>query len=219
MTKTVKTAAAKITGLRTAKPADKRGPKAGSAMSNQSAREAAPKINPDTIVAVAGQRSGPPTRIVETKKADGTPGKCVAIPQHAFVGELTKLAVVGGSLKAVEAYIATHKPTAKLATGITSRDAPHASKAVGDQRAAPVKADRTVKAAKTKARAPGGDRTYVVTGTNNAKPDSWRHHMLAMIMACTSTEAAKAKHAKSGKFVGNKLDFNWTAASGFIKFN
>lgn len=209
-----------ITGLRTAKPADKRGPKAGSAMSNQSAREVpAKKINPDVISDIAGQRSGPPSRIIETKKPDGTLGKCVVIPQHAFVGELTKLAVVGGSLKAVEAYIATHKPNAKLANGITSRDAPNASKAVADQRsnkAAPAsaaKATSTKAAPKAKADSglPDASAKLTVVAANPKKSG-------------TSTYTRYAAAYKVGRTLADVLkntttaDVKWDMARGFIRF-
>lgn len=210
-----------ITGLRTAKPADKRGPKAGSAMSNQSAREdtsakkpAPAKINPDTITGLANQRSGPPTTIVETKKADGTLGKCVAIPQSQFIGELTKLAKVGGSLKAVEAYIKAHKPEAKLANGVTGRDAPHASKAVSDAVGGAAK-PKAVAAAKPEKKAPaakvedGKKLTFVAPNPKKPGTATYDRYAQAYKVGKTITEVLRAT---------TRADIDWDVKRGFITF-
>lgn len=75
------------------------------------------------------------------------------------------------------------------------------------------------KAALNKAPSAGQGRTYKVNKkANEAKADSWRAHMTAVITGSTSTTDAKAAHAKSGKFSANKLDFNWAAKNGFITF-
>lgn len=115
---------------------------------------------------------------------------------------------------------AVPKPAAKLANGLDTRNAPHSAKAVRDARAAakPAKA-ATPKAAKNKQPARGTDRSYTVGKTKNtAKADSWRGYMLTTIMGCKDTAAAKAKHAKAGKFSDKKLDFNWAASQGYITF-
>lgn len=113
------------------------------------------------------------------------------------------------------------KPTARLARGIGSGDAPHSAKAVADQPKADAKGKSAKpaapKAAKNKQPARGADRDYAKGKTAiTAKPDSWRHHMLTVIQKHTNTAKAKAAHEKSGKFSGNKLDFNWAAAQGYI---
>lgn len=118
------------------------------------------------------------------------------------------------------------KPQARLANGITGRDAPHSSAALQAQakeRAASksTKAEKKAapKAAKNKAPARGADRDYTRGKTEiKANKDSWRYHMLTMITKHTNTAKAKAAHEKSGKFSSNKLDFNWAAAQGYITF-
>lgn len=226
-----------ITGLRTAKPADKRGPKSGSAMSNQSAkyvpdaatkaeiskeaksrRAPAVKHNPDTITGVASPRSGPPSTILETKKADGSLGKCLVIPQNRFVGEVTKLAKIGMSLKAVEQYLATHKPDAKLANGITSRDAPHSAKHVADAAAAkgkPAPAAKTTKAAaKPAAKASKGkvEDTAKLTfvAPNPKKPGTATFDRYKAAYKVGRTVADVLKHT-------TRADIDWDLKRGFIK--
>lgn len=115
------------------------------------------------------------------------------------------------------------KPQARLAQGVDSHNSPHSAKSVADQKrsakgngkAAPAKAG------KNKQPSRGAERSYsvIAKAENKARPDTWRYHMTAMIVGATDTAAAKAKHAKSGKFPGNKLDFNWAANNGFIKFS
>jgi hypothetical protein len=114
------------------------------------------------------------------------------------------------------------KPQARLAQGVDSHNSPHSAKAVADARkGAKGSKAAPAKAGKNKQPSRGAERSYtVVKGTENkARPDTWRHHMTSMIISATDTAAAKAKHAKSGKFPGNKLDFNWAANNSFIKFS
>lgn len=147
---------------------------------------------------------------------------------------LRKLAVVGGSYKAVKAEIAKLPPKeAKLANGLDSKNAPQSAKAAADSRKAAAKAepakpaakpakgktDRTAKADKNKQPSKGADRSYVKgTRKDESKPDTFRRYMLTTILAHKSTAAAKAAHAKSGKYPTHKLDFNWAAQQGYIKF-
>jgi hypothetical protein len=53
---------------------------------------------------------------------------------------------------------------------------------------------------------------------DESKPDTFRRYMLSTIMKAKDTDSAKAAHAKSGKYPTHKLDFNWTAQQGYIKF-
>jgi hypothetical protein len=81
------------------------------------------------------------------------------------------------------------------------------------------KAKATKKAAAPKTPRVTANRAYAKGATKNeAKPGTWRHHMLTMIQAHKSTDDAKAAHAKSGEYVGQALDFNWAAKQGYIAF-
>lgn len=259
MTKTTKTAtkpaapkAAPKAATKTAAKTAKRphGGKPGSAMANQSAVYAdpaaitgkaasrakgkpieAPKAagKPDAIKAVKPVTSGGDYVVIESNG-----GKSEAIHRGRITGELAKLAVVGGSLKAVQDWLKTHKPEAKLATGLTSRIAPQSAMAAAESRkpatkAAPAPAVKaapaTVKAApKAAAKLPRkaasrGDRAYKSTDKpDTSKAGSFRTYMISTIRAHKSTEAAKAAHAKSGQFAHERLNFNWAAQHGYIAF-
>lgn len=119
------------------------------------------------------------------------------------------------------------KPTARLANGIAAKDAPQSAKAVADQaKASPPKAGKakaaapkTGKADKNKQPSNGKVRTYKKGDRKNeARADTWRFYMLETIMGAKDTDAAKAAHAKSGKFSDNKLDFKWADQQGYISF-
>jgi len=256
MTKTTKTAAPK-------KPIQKKGPplpsaakakrphggKPGSAMSSQSAVYAdpaditgkaasrakgtpitAPKVagKPDAIKAVKPVTSGGDYVVVESNG-----GKSEAIHRGRITGELAKLAVVGGSLKAVQNWLKANKPEAKLATGLTSRIAPQSAMAAAESRkpakaapaaakaAAPAPAAKPAKAAAKLPRkaASRADRTYKATDKpDTSKAGSFRTYMISTIRAHKTTEAAKAAHAKSGQFAHERLNFNWAAQHGYIAF-
>lgn len=150
-------------------------------------------------------------------------------PIYGDTAEFRKIAAVGQPYDAARKWDMANpavKPTAKLANGIDSRTAPHSAKAVADQKATPAKAKAsksakaaTPKAAKNKAPSAGANRTYSKGKTAiNAKPDTWRYHMLTTIVGAKDTDSAKAAHAKSKKFTDRKLDFNWAASQGYITF-
>lgn len=233
---TVNTAAKAIKGARTAKSADTRGPKKGSAMTNQSstgyaAGELTGKKPSDTISTVKNTTSGAPHTVVS---AAGMPD--VLIPQGRFTGELAKLAKVGASYKALAAAWAAAKanpPAAKLARGVDAQNSPHTAKAIADAKRAgakhdPVakalagkmhtpKAEKPAKAAKTTEAKPTADRTYKPTKkADTSKPDSFRTYMISTIRAHKSTNAAKAAHAASGKFSHERLNFKWAETNGYI---
>jgi len=42
--------------------------------------------------------------------------------------------------------------------------------------------------------------------------------MLAIILTHRSTDDAMAAHKASGRFVDDRLDFNWAAREGYIRF-
>jgi len=185
----------------------------------KAARKAKPaaKVDGNRIVTVTYDNS---QSYVVVCAPDGT----VNYPRTAETPELRAAAIVGGSFRVVKGLVAglPVKP-AKLAEGVTSRTAPHSAKAARDASAAakPAKAAKpaakAAKAAKAKQPAKGTNRAYKVgTTANEARPDSWRHHLLTMVMTHKDTDSAKAAHAKSGKFSANKLDFNFAAAKGYI---
>jgi hypothetical protein len=230
-TKNTAAKTAPITGTRTAKPADKRGPKAGQARSNQSAKLSAPaKVK--AIDSVKDTTSGTPHVCITA------PGKdTILIPRNLFVGTLPKLAKVGASHKALkDAWTAAKesRPAAKLATGVDAHNAPHAAKAIADSKAKGKGADPVAKALEgkmrkgdakqaPKAKAPAksaterkvniaNDRTYKVTSKNHgAKPGSKRATQLEIVFSHTSTAKARLAGAES-------CDFKFAADKGFIKF-
>lgn len=194
----------------------------------KSARKAAPAKaqpakNPDLIVTNINDSTG--AHIVVTSAGGAT----ISYPRYGDDKQRRALSAIGGSLKALQADLKARppiKPQAQMARGTDAHTAPHSAKAVADQRAAAAKAKggnatkpAAPKAAKNKAPARGADRDYTRGKTAIvAKPDSWRHHMLTVITKHGNTAKAKAAHEKSGKFSGNKLDFNWAAAQGYITF-
>lgn len=153
-------------------------------------------------------------------------GKSLPIKRSAYIGQLTKIAVVGGSMKAVEEYIKQHKPEAKLANGLSGKDAPQSAMAAAASRkaaaepAAPVKTGKTakVKAQKEAKAASKGDFAYSIGKPADRAEGSWTQHMLTMIQKAQDTAAAKALHAKSGKFTDKKLHFSWARDKGYIKY-
>lgn len=126
----------------------------------------------------------------------------------------TPLKVMGtefASLKAAKAKRASVRASLEFAAKQPRPD-PTAPKAA--KPAKPAKAKPAPKAA--------ADRAYTVPKTAtavDAKPGSWRLHMLTMIVSHKSTAAAKAAHVASGKFAGQALDFNWSAKQGYITFS
>lgn len=201
----------------TTKKSAPKGPKQGSARSNQMSAPVK-SANTDTITAVIPARTGNGV-IVQA----GTNNLVIAPWQDK--GTTRKLAVVGGSLKAVRDHIATiEKPKAKLARGVDSHNSPQSAKAVADQAKTAPKAtnkgkSRAEKAAKTKQPARGTNRKYKLAGRKDeSKPGTFRTYMLTTIMTHKDTDSAKAAHAKSRQYPNHKLDFNWTAQQGYIAF-
>lgn len=132
MTKTVSKSAK--TKPATAKPAPKAAPKAKPA-----------KVDPDLITSAKGTTSGPSKLVVVA--GAGT----VAIDDNKLTKQLTALCKVGGSLAAVQAYLAQHgKAQPALARGVEARINPHSSKAVQDSRATAQPAKTDPKASKEK---------------------------------------------------------------------
>ena len=215
MTKTVKTAktvSAKTPSLAKASAILGKALVPAKAAKRAKAKPAA-KVNPNRIATVTLDNSQ--SYVVVT-----APAGTVTFDRTRETAELRAAAIVGGSFSVVKALAAAlPKPNAKLAQGVDSRNAPHSAKAVADQKVKPAKAAKakTPKAAKGKAPAKGTNRPYKLGKTaNEARPDSWRHHLLTMVMTHSDTDSAKAAHAKSGKFSANKLDFNFCAAKGYI---
>ena len=164
--------------------------------------------------------------------ASGGIGICVTTSRDRSIviqridKEVNRLSKVGEPVAALEAYLKTQpKPQARLAAGVDSHNSPHSAKAAADQRKGAKPATgkagkaRTEKAAKAKQPSRGTSRAYKLGDRKDeSKPDTFRRYMLSTIMAHKTTDAAKAAHAKSGKYPTHKLDFNWSAQQGYIKF-
>lgn len=232
--KGVPTEAAKARARARARAAAK-GPKPGAARSNQTAKLAdteakatkfvadykASKLatRPDVIKEVKGTADG---RYIAVKAGDNTLTYPVALAGGGK--ELAKLAAVGASFKALQNWLKTHKPEAKLATGLNGHSAPQSAMAAAESRksgngsstasATSGSAKAAKKAAHTTSK---GDFTYVVGKANDTRADTWTYHMVTIIQSVTDTATARAKHDKSGRYVGKKLDFTWAKAKGFIK--
>lgn len=210
-----------------------KGPKPGSARSNQhikyaaddatGRKAAAPAAKPtDKITSVKATSSGDYIAVCN-HTAGALDGDTITYRRNAETPELKKLAVVGASMRAVTEYLAKQKPEAKLANGVDSKSSVHARKAIDDAKRAKALAGKVApaakapKAAKAKAPATGAEWEYKLGASKNeAREGTWRYHMLRMIQDHTSTADAKAAHAKSKQFPGSKLDFNWAARTGYI---
>jgi hypothetical protein len=202
-----------------------KGPKPGATRSNQTA-----KLEPETVGAKASKLIVKPDAIKAMKiTVDGSymaveagSGASLVYPR-TLTGraELAKLAAVGASFKALQAWLKTNKPEAKLATGLDGRNAPQSAMAAAESRAgakADVPAPTAGKAKATAKVSMKGDFSYAVGKANDTRPDTWTHYMVALIQKHTDTASAKSAHAKTGKFVGKKLDFTWCRdKKGFIK--
>lgn len=215
MTKaTKKTAPAKITGVPTeaakAKARAKaKGPKPGSARSNQSEKYSAGELTKksDKITQVKSLTPASAQKTVIT-----TADQNIIVDNSKLTSDLLKLAAVGGSFKAVQEWLATHRPQARLAKGLDGRNAPHSVAAAAEGRK-PVTATKPA-AAKLSRK---GDFAYKVGKANDTRADTWTHYMVEVIQKHSDTASARAAHEKSGKFAGKKLDFNWSKAKGYIK--
>jgi hypothetical protein len=169
---------------------------------------------PDVIKSVKNDNGG--NYVVVTAGEDQT----LSYLRAKESAELRKLAAVGASFKAVQAYLKTHKGEAKLATGLNGNNAPQSAAAAAASRKGDAKVPASATAAKpttTAKKLPHkGDYDYKVGRPNDTRLDTWTHHMISVIQSKTNTADARAAHEKSGKFVGKKLDFTWAKVKGFI---
>jgi hypothetical protein len=136
--------------------------------------------------------------------------------------EVNRLTRLGEPVAPLETYLKTQpKPRAQLAKGVDAHTAPHSAKAVADQpKGGKGTKARTEKAAKAKQPSKGSNRAYKLgKRKDESRADTWRRHMLTMIMKNKDTDSAKAAHAKSGKYPDHKLDFNWANQQDYIKFS
>lgn len=147
--------------------------------------------------------------------APGNP--TLLIPHNRLSADLRKLANVGGSYKALVAawkVVQANPPVAKLANGVDSRSAPHASKAVADAKAksTPAKAAPKAKADGKKAErkaeraakaAPKGDDKRAITivkkdfafgREGTARRSSWDKAMKAKTVAAYIAAGGAAKY-------------------------
>jgi hypothetical protein len=159
-------------------------------------------------------------------------GDTLSFPSDRWSGELRAACAVGQSFKAAEALwakLAKAAPAAKLATGISGRDAPHASKAIADSKAkaapaakATAPASKAAPAAKAPAPAKGADRTYKALANLadlGLREGTWTIYMVGLALKHTSTAKADAELAKKPfDAKARKLDWTWMAAKKFIAF-
>lgn len=212
MTKTTKTAAKKTTTTRKGKA---------------NVRSAAEKANGDIIK----QSSAISDNNQEQHLVLSNDGRQLIIPTVRWAGDIRELSAVGGSMDKLEAAWAKAN-TAKLANGISGRDAPHAAKSIADNKAkqskaapkAPAKGKAKPAKAKVAKADASADRAYTVNkkalADKPTREGTWTHVMVETIMAHTSTAKAQAAMDKArGEFKGRKLDFKWAADSrGYITF-
>lgn len=203
-----------------------RGPKQGSAMASQSVKlsqedaaqvtaEAKTRTSSDRIANIAIARTGEHV-VLENATKDAKAS--VAVNKTRLTGQLAKLAVVGGSLKAVRDYIKEHKPEAKLAVGVTGRDAPHASKAIADAkggRSAPraeVKPPFKEEKAERKPTSKGAedDRKLIYVAPNPKKAGTSTYERYDAAYKVGRTVAEALKHT-------TRADIAWDLKRGFIK--
>lgn len=160
-------------------------------------------------------------------------GEQLILPNDRVVGQTAKLAVMGGSFKALTEHW-NKQSVAKLARGVDARSAPQSAKAVADSaakakpaKAAPAKAAATAKKAEraeAKAKAANPDRPYKVLvkfADTGIRPGTWTTFMVESILAHKSTAAANAatQARRDREFGGKKLDFKWVAdVKKFIQF-
>lgn len=236
----------KITGVKTpaqqkAALAKAKGPKAGSARSNQSvklSKQDVAAIKDEGLARRAAAVRTNPDAIVESKNTED--GRYVAVSngkttatylRSAETAELRKLAAVGSSFKAVVAYLKEHKPAAKLANGLDGRSAPQSAMAAaqsgkGGSSAASARGagssagkgattgQKNSASAKLSSK---GDFDYKVGKPNDTREGTWTHYMVNIVQSKTNSGHAKAAHAKSGQYSNKKLDFTWLKAKGYIK--
>lgn len=179
--------------------------------------KAAPKANPDKIAEVKGTASGPDHIIVSAGEHN------VAIPRSKFVGALTKLAVVGGSLRAVQDYIATHKTPAKLAHGLDGRTAPQSAMAAAESnrsKPAPVATARTAptarKAASNNPKLGDGQKITVVAKANPYKAGTKAAATFDLFVKAGTVGGFKALVAKApSNYDGSYI--RYSSRDGYIK--
>lgn len=176
-TKQTKSAAAPK-GAAPAKPTSKAPAKAAKAAAPIAAPKA-PKAKPGVITNVNSTRSGPPHVVVVAGDHK------IMIPTARMSGELQRIAVVGGLLSAVQAYLDAHKPIAKLARGVDGHVAPNAVAAAAAQhKPAPAKA---------------GGATPVAS--NNAGPSP----KPAAPAKAKAPKAPRAVASPKGEYAGRKI--------------
>jgi hypothetical protein len=126
----------------------------------------------------------------------------IMIDGDKLTKQLTSLAEVGGSLAALEAYLAKASPKAKLANGVTAKDAPHSAKAIAD------KASKPTKVSAPRAAAPDNARiTATAKGAAKAEKMGAKDRLSVMIAAGTVSAALTSM---------KMADINYAAKCGLI---
>lgn len=178
---------------------------------------------PRSIAALAPANKGHDTVAILNDGSTHPVTRMLAVGAKVAVGAVFSAVCADyAKLQAVEdaKRSAAPKGPAVLAKGAEGEV--HSRKAAHDSRkgVTPAKAEKTKptpKGAKNKAPSAGADFAYKPgKKAVEAKPDSWRLHMLSTIVAHKDTASAKAAHAKGKKFSDKKLDFSWALSQGYI---
>lgn len=156
-----------------------------------------PAVNPDTITYMGPDKSMKNAGKLVVKAGDSI----IMIDGDKLTKQLTSLAEVGGSLAALEAYLAKTSPKAKLANGVTAKDAPHSAKAIADKASKP-----TAKAARA---APADNARITATAKGAAKAEKMGAKDRLSVMIAAGTVSAALTSMKMA-------DINYAAKCGLI---
>jgi hypothetical protein len=152
----------------------------------------------------------------ETHVVRSAGGEILSFPTAQWQGAMRSLCAVGESFAAAKAHLETLKKVpAKMASGVTGRDAPHASKAIADARAKEKPAKPvTVKKAPPKTAKSDDARSIVITDKGKAqiakKADNGSTRNLNALVKAGSVAKALAAGLKMG-------DVNYAAKVGTIE--
>lgn len=164
----------------------------------------AAKGKTETVAAKASKVAAKPDTIKQVKSDTSgnyvvvsTGGESLPIRTAQFKGEVAKLAIIGASFKAVQAFLKTHKPEAKLANGLNGKNAPQSAQAAAESQRPVGKGSQSVanttdgKNTKTGSTTKSAPAVKASAATKLAKKSGY-----ADSAKITATEKGKAKAAK-----------------------
>lgn len=205
-TKAQRAANGRISGTTNRRPS--RGPKPGSARSNQTAVLS----NTDRIKTVVPTRTGNGTFV----EAEG--GKNLVISDWQQNKETLKLARVGQPMSALKAHLdSIPKPGAKLAKGVDSHNSPHSAKAVSDNNRSTAKG-RKARGDAAAVKGNGKAAKKASTGTRGLAKAPQKMTLLVKVkdagLAAGSGREAKLAFAAKCKTTADFLGHTVTDAAG-----